>query len=215
MQLYLSSNGLGADPTSLVARSPHAHAFVVLNALDPFDGSRSNALAMEARELASLGYAIDELDLRDYFADHAGLAARLAHAQLVWVAGGNTFVLARAMGASGFPKAIDEPLHAGTLVYAGYSAGAVVAGVDLAGIEVMDDPRPVPPGYPADVLPQALGLIDERVIPHWRSGHAESAAAEHAAGALASRGLAHRCLRDGEALVVREEERRVVGSPYC
>lgn len=213
MRLYLSSNGLGSDPSFLRAAASGARALVVLNALDGFDGSRRGALALEAADLARLGYEVDELDLRSTVTHPDRLASRLGDAQLVWVAGGNTFVLARAMAASGFAAAVHGPLVSGALVYAGYSAGAVVAGPDLAGIECMDDPDLVPDGYDAAVLPQALGLVAERIIPHFRSGHAESARAERAAAALTAGGLAHRRLRDGEALLVDAGGARLVGWP--
>jgi peptidase E len=87
--------------------------------------------------------------------------------------------------------------------YGGYSAGSCVAGPDLQGIDLMDDPAVLPEGYPPAAEPECLRLVPYRIVPHWRSDHPETEAAERAAAYLAGKGLPHRCLRDGEAVSVR------------
>ena len=69
--------------------------------------------------MRSLGFDAEELDLRTYFHGGGDLRGRLETYALVWVVGGNAFVLARAMTAAGFAAAARETLR----VYAGYSAG--------------------------------------------------------------------------------------------
>ena len=83
-----------------------------------------------------------------------------------------------------------------------HSAGACVAGPDLQGIDLVDDASAVPPGYSAAIEPRCLDLIPFRIVPHWRSEHPESELVESAAVHLDAEGLSHRCLRDGQALVV-------------
>jgi dipeptidase E len=106
------------------------------------------------------------------------------------------------MHAAHFGEAIARPLDAGTLTYAGYSAGACVAGPDLRGIDLMDEPERVPDGHVADWKPVTLGLVPYRIVPHWQSDHLEAADAERARLWLEQAGLEHRCLRDGGAIVV-------------
>jgi len=199
MRLYLSSYRLGSRAGALRwAGSGAGRALVVMNALDGYGAGRSRSWRREEADLAALGYAADELDLRD----PGDLEACLAETDLLWVVGGNAFVLARAMTAAGFGDALRSAWATRDhVVYGGYSAGACVAGPDLAGIELMDDPDAHDPDAPT-VRAQALGLIPERIVPHWRSDHPESPAAERAARHLAHLGLPHRTLRDGDDLLV-------------
>lgn len=177
-------------------------AGIVLNALDQFGDSRDRDLAREMYTLERLGYAVQELDLRDFFEDRFRLRVRLRDFDLVWALGGNSFVLARAMTQSGFVDAVRHRLADESFAYGGYSAGACVAGPDLQGIDLVDDASMVPPGYSAAVEPRCLDLIPFRIVPHWRSEHPESELVESAAVHLDAEGLSHRCLRDGQALVV-------------
>jgi dipeptidase E len=71
----------------------------------------------------------------------------------------------------------------------------------LTGIELIDDPLAVPPGYDPETVWEGLGLVDFTIVPHCRSAHPESAAAEAAARHLAARRLPFRALRDGEVVV--------------
>ncbi len=130
---------------------------------------------------------------------------------LVWVLGGNAFVLARAMTASGFGEALVSAMDRG-LVYAGYSAGACVAGPDLRGIHLMDPADDLPPGYDGTMPAHSLGLVPFRIVPHWRSDHPETARADAAVGWLAQHSLEYRALRDGEVVLVDDHGRAEVRS---
>lgn len=207
MRLFLSSWYLraGQRPSALRPAGGSGRAGIVLNALDEFGPTRDRSLDRELRPLADLGYACDELDLRRYFGETEALAGRLAELDLVWAVGGNSFVLARAVAASGFVDAVHMRLADPAFVYGGYSAGSCLAGPDLAGIDLVDDPTVIPDGYPSGAEPRCLGLIPFRILPHWRSGHPESAAIDRAEADLAGKGLAYRCLRDGQAFVVTDD----------
>lgn len=212
MRLYLSSEGVGSSPEALRAHEPGAAAWVILNALDPYGAARAGELAHQRACLAALGYAADELDLRDFEDRSEDLATALAGVSLVWVAGGNTFALARAMTRSGFRSALLPQWERTDFRYGGYSAGAVVAGPDLAAIDRVDDVTVLDNASGREEV-ETLGLLPFRVIPHWRSPNPESAAIDRVVDVLTESGLAHRCLSDGEALVVDGESVEVVGSP--
>lgn len=221
MRLYLSSLGIGDRAGSLLTllgghSAAGIRAAIIENALDAVSTEARDIYRREAydpaHELASLGIAGTPLDLRDHFSDPDGLRARLSQFDLVWVTGGNAFVLRRAMKQSGFDDVITDMLERDEIVYGGFSAGAVVAAPDLEGIHLMDDPDEVPAGYGAEVVWDGLGLIDHAVVPHYRSPHPESAAADLAVRHLMSRGLRYRALRDGEA-IVWIEDRRVSVAP--
>ncbi|MEU6343652.1 Type 1 glutamine amidotransferase-like domain-containing protein [Streptomyces sp. NPDC046977] len=204
MRLLLSSWFLTPDsrPSALPSTFRTGRAGIVLNALDEYGGSRARDYARECRTFETFGYACEELDFRNYFSAPKELPKRLADLDLVWVLGGNAFVLARAMTQAGLRDALQEQLHRPEFTYGGYSAGACVAGPDLQGIDLIDDPTVLPDGYPPTTSPECLRLLPYRIVPHWRSNHPETEGAERAAAHLAESGLPHRCLRDGEAVNV-------------
>jgi len=115
--------------------------------------------------------------------------------------GGNAFLLRRAMRQSGFDRIAPDLIRAGKLIYGGWSAGAVVAGPNLKGIELMDAPDQVAAGYDSAVVWDGLGLIGFHLIPHYESGHAESPAADKVAMYLLDEALPYRTMRDGDVLI--------------
>ena len=211
--LYLSSYRLGSDPAAIVATQVDARAGLVFNAHDGYP-SRLRTWDDECADITALGYACEELDLRDYWAAPPGdLTKTLARLELVWVVGGNTFVLAKAMTLAGFGVALVDARQLGNLSYGGYSAGSCVVGPDLVGIDLMDEPDLVPDGYPADAEAAGLALVPFRIVPHVDSDHEESGLAAVALAHLERTGLAFRPLRDGQALVVRDGAVSVAGVP--
>jgi dipeptidase E len=209
MRLYLSSYRIGERAGSLLALlGSGKRAAIVGNALDNISPTARAIFRDEVydphAELRALGLETEELDLRRYFGNPRALETALAGFDLVWVMGGNAFILRRAMKQSGFDDVIVDMLDRDEIVYGGFSAGAVMAAPTLRGIELMDDPTEVPPGYDPEVVWDGLGLIDYSIVPHFRSPHPESAAAERAVRHMMSRGMRYRALRDGEVIVWTE-----------
>lgn len=209
MRLYLSSYRLGDRAGSLLALlGSGKRTAIIANALDSISPTARAIYRDEVHdphaELGDLGLATEELDLRRYFGQPDALRDKLKGLDLVWVTGGNAFVLRRAMKQSGFDDVIVDMLERDDIVYGGFSAGAVVAAPTLRGIELMDDPAEVPAGYETEPTWEGLGLIDFSIVPHFRSPHPESAAAERAVRHMCSRGMRYRALRDGEVIVWTE-----------
>ncbi|MCU1504973.1 MAG: serine peptidase [Ilumatobacteraceae bacterium] len=212
MKLYLSSYRLGNEPAALrTLVGGGVRAAIVLNACDAFEYPRF-IWSREYADISGLGFDAVELDLREYFGDPTGLSEAICGIDLLWVVGGNTFVLARAMSAAGFVDVVTQPLQAGTLTYAGYSAGAGVTTPGWEVIELMDDPNALPIGYPSIDRPPTLAWVPWRIVPHWRSDHPESALADQAVEALLTAELPFRTLRDGHAIVVDGGDEHIVGT---
>jgi dipeptidase E len=233
MRLYLSSYRVGDRAGSLLAllsggpeklqtfpdkthdqtRRDGKRAALIENALDLCTEDARETHRRDiydpAAELASLGISATRLDLRAYFGRTEALAGELANYDLVWVIGGNTFVLRRAMKASGFDDVITGMLDKDMIVYGGFGAGAVAAAPSLRGMQMFDDAEDVPAGYDAETVWDGLGLIDHAIVPHYRSPHPEAAAAERATRHLSGHGLRYRALRDGEVIVWTENRRRM------
>lgn len=203
MKLYLSSYHLGDYGEDLVRLTGHVRkACVINNALDflPDDDRRQIRDGIE--ELEALGFEAEDLDLREYAGRTDALQAVLSQCRLVWLRGGNSFILRRAMKASGFDAAARPLIEANELVYGGYSAGAVVATPTLHGIELVDHPDVAPTGYDPTTPWDGMGLVAYSIAPHYRSNHPESAAVEAVVEYFETHRMDYRTLRDGEVIIV-------------
>jgi dipeptidase E len=152
-------------------------------------------------EFQALGLEPSEVDLRAHFGDAPSLRQRLKSYDLVWVMGGNSFVLRRAMKQSGFDNVVRDLLDIDAIAYGGYAAGAVVAGPNLRGLELMDDPFELPEGYDEPLIWSGLGLTPFAIVPHYRSRHPEAASAEKVVSYMRARRTRYRALSDGEVIV--------------
>ncbi|MBQ0905444.1 Type 1 glutamine amidotransferase-like domain-containing protein [Micromonospora sp. U21] len=194
MRLYLSSFRTGAHPDRLLALTGGRRTALIPNALDALPtGVRDNALRRDLDDLHELGLDVATVDLRE-----PGAVARLAEHDIIWVRGGNVFVLRRVLADTGADSALLDLLHGDALVYGGYSAGACVLADDLSGLARVDDPAAV-----ADPLTTGLGLLDRPFVPHVRSpGHPETSQCNAVSAAYDAAGEPHWALRDGEVLLV-------------
>ncbi len=233
MRLYLSSFRTGYHPECLISMSGlPARAVVIANAMDDAPTElRGDGVKREIGALGDLGVEAVELDLRDYFADgkerRAGQQRRddgkrqrddgqhlrddrqlqddLASYELAWLRGGNVFMLRYALARSGGDVALLRLLAADELVYAGYSAGACVLAPSLRGLETVDDAGAVSRYYGEEPIWDGLGVLDYALVPHCDSpDHPENAGLELVAERYQAAGIAHRKLRDGQALVIRD-----------
>lgn len=204
MRLYPSSFRMGDHPEHLVALAGEgARAAVIANAMDDAaEHIRQQAVDRELRALAELGFRAGELDLRGYSGDPAGLRAELAGHDLLWVRGGNTFMLRYAWHRVG-DDVLPGLLGRDTLAYGGYSAGACVLAPSLRGLETVDDAGAVLRAYGAEPVWEGLGVLQHAIVPHCKSpDHPESAACDAVAEYYQAAGIPHVTLRDGQALVI-------------
>ncbi len=171
MRLYLSSFGLGSAPESLLRLlGGGRRAAVILNAVDAkTPEKRAVSLTQEMDTLRTLGLESTEVDLRDYF--ERPLGAALASFDLLWVRGGHTFVLRRALRQSGADEAIVGLLREDRVVYGGFSAAVAVLGPSLRGVELVDGPDDPPEGYAPETVWEGLGVLPYGVAPHYKSDH--------------------------------------------
>jgi dipeptidase E len=211
MRMYLSSFRIGDRPDRLLALlggQDSAEVAVIANAMDaqPQD-ERMAGVEREAGALTALGLRPTELDLRTFFDQpHQAIADVLARFPLLWVRGGNVFMLRYALARSGADTALTALIRKDAVVYAGYSAGPCVLAPSLRGLEHCDDPYVVPTTYGEPVIWDGLGILDYAVVPHIDSpGHPESQALGVVAANYHAAGIAHRTLRDGQALVIDGE----------
>ena len=204
MRLYLSSFRLGDQPEQLLGLlTGDGPVAVVANAMDraPFD-VRAAGVVRELNDLRSLGLDAVELDLRAYWDNPDGLGAALAEHRMLWVRGGNTFVLRVAMSRAGADDVFTDLLRRDALVYAGYSAGCCVLAPSLGGLELVDPPAGVTTAYGLEPQWDGLGLLPFAIVPHFRSDHPERELVEALYVHYTNTGVPHRTLSDGDALII-------------
>lgn len=164
MKLFLSSLGIpepralmdlvGVKGTVKVASIRDAWGPYGLDRQKEFDGYAT-------AQLQSINAEHSVVNLADYENDQSGLMNALSGFDLIWIHGGNTFVLNYSIQKSGFGNVIRKLLDEG-IAFGGDSAGAVIACPTLHGIELVDDSSVAP-----EVLYNGLNLISFGIIPHW------------------------------------------------
>ncbi|WP_149361990.1 Type 1 glutamine amidotransferase-like domain-containing protein [Lolliginicoccus suaedae] len=205
MKLFLASYRLGGAGTALARLVPAPrHAVVIANAADAWPAAaRAWAVRSEIEMLATIGITARELDLREHIGDPGGVREILDRSSLVWLRGGNTFVLRSRLAQSGADSIITDLVRSGSIVYGGYSAGATIAAPSLEGIEWCDDPAEVVQECGIPAAWSGLGLVPFRIVPHYRSpGHENPERIEALAQHYARAGIDFRALPDSEVIVI-------------
>jgi dipeptidase E len=211
MKLYLSSYKLGQKTDQLkvlLSRASKKVAYIS-NALDWSSDleRRKNGEQSDIEQLESLGVGVEleKLDLREYFNKENELKMTIMEFGVIWVCGGNAFVLRQAMKLSGLDNILLElSATRADMLYGGYSAGVCVLGPTLRGIHIMDPPSERPYGDYATVW-EGLGILDYVIVPHFESDHPDSEPADKAADYLRKHEIPFRTLRDGEVIIVDDQ----------
>lgn len=206
MKLYLSSFRVGNDTDGfkdLVGKNG-AKVAVIDNALDfsTDHKRRADSLQYEFDSMKSLGFIPEHIDLREYFDTPDKLVQDLSGFDVVWVRGGNTFILRKAMEKSGFREVIDTLIKTNRLVYAGYSAGICVLAPSLRGVELVDNPNVEADGYDSEIIWDGYGLIDFYPIVHYDSDHPESHLVDEELAHIQAAGIKYKTLRDGDVIII-------------
>lgn len=163
MKLYLSSHRV-PNLTALLELtgkpSQDVRLALIPNAKDYYAGKARAFKRRQSREyFEMLGFKVSVIDLTQ-FDNGEDLKAALSNFDIVWATGGNTFILRYEMRRSGFDEIITSLLDEGA-VYGGESAGAIVAGNSLDGVEYADEPD-----FAEEVIKYGLKLTNHFVLPH-------------------------------------------------
>lgn len=163
MKLYLSSYRV-PTPNDLFALLPkppeQCRVAVIPNAKDyKLPEERWLKIDELVNDLGKLGFSCEVIDLRDYDAGDQ-IYNVLKDFDVLWLAGGNSFVLRAEMRRSGLDTIINKLLDEGK-IYCGESAGAIVAGLTLQGSELGDEPQ-----LADQIIWEGLGLTERIIAPH-------------------------------------------------
>ncbi|TSD93942.1 peptidase [Skermania sp. ID1734] len=199
MRLFLASFRFGAHQDRFLDLVGGAgRAAVIANACDAWPPrARASAVKSDIVPLRTSGFEVDEVDLRT-----GPTAGELARYDVVWVRGGNTFVLRAQLLLSGADTVLAKLIRDDAIVYAGYSAGACVMCPSLDGLESMDDPEQVPNVCGIDPVLDGLALVDRPIIPHC----GEEPEADELAQHYRETGVAHWALTDEQVVLINNAE---------
>ena len=151
-----------------------------------------------------MGLEVEKLDLRDYFNQGDRLKKDIKKYGVIWVRGGNVFVLRQAMKLSGLDNLlINYTRIRQNLLYGGYSAGICVLGPTLRGLELVDSLLYKPYQQLLQTIWQGLGIINYTIIPHCKSNHPESATIDSVVAYYKSHKLPFKTLKDGEVIIIK------------
>ncbi|WP_280427248.1 Type 1 glutamine amidotransferase-like domain-containing protein [Nocardia brasiliensis] len=211
MRLFLSSYRFGAHYDRLAALvGEPGRVALIPNACDAWPELWESAIISDIVPLRRLGYEPETVDLRDFVGRPAELERTLAEFPLLWVRGGNTFVLRAQFARSGADVVLPRLLAADALVYAGYSAGACLLTPDLHGLESSDDPAEVQPTCGIEPRWDGLRLVQQRIVPHIASPTDPLGLCDRLAESYRAEGIPHWALTDDDAIVVDGDRTEVL-----
>lgn len=207
MKFYLSSFKIGNEKHKLLELTKNGNRKVayINNALDfatDLERKRQSDSA-DISDLKRLGFDVDLLDLQQYFHKSNDLKEKLHHYDVIWVRGGNTFVLAQAMRLSGFYEIIRTYYkNSKDIVYGGYSAGICILAPTLKGLQLVDDPFQKPYGEEYQTIWDGLHILDYAIAPHYQSDHKESSDIENVIEYMIDHQIPFKTLSDGEVIII-------------
>ena len=208
MHLFLSSYRAGQYPDRLKEFFSDPQIAVLTNAKDYKTSRERKESVDEVLDFfRDLKFQAVEIDLRPYFGKPQMAIKELSKYKSFWVAGGNTFVLRKALKYSGVDNWLLNKVHQDELRYGGESAGAVLATPTFTGVQFGDDPDIIPKGYGSETLWKGLGFVPYHIVPHYKS---EWLGAEDMIKALRHKELAYRTLTDDQVIIVDGDKEEIL-----
>ncbi len=189
--------------TRLVGKKPKGITVACIENAADVVGPLKDRLPGFRTPLQEHGYQLEQVDLRDWQSKRERLREKLESKDVIWLGGGNTFYLRWLLRETGADEIITGLVRNGK-VYAGWSAGAIVAGPTLRYFDGMEDMKSVP-----EVIRDGLNLIDVVVVPH-RDNDMFAKAAHEANESLSQVGFSTVFLADDQVYVVNGDERKVL-----
>jgi dipeptidase E len=173
MRLFLSSYRAGKhDDKLLEFLNGINDVGVITNAKDyKTPEGRAQRVGESFDFFKSLGVQPTEIDLRPYF-HKDGADKLLDKHRFIWLAGGNVFLLRRALKYTGLDKSLRDKVTPDKIILGGESAGAIIVGPTLKYSEVdtdEDSPNYIPAGYDKEAIWSGLNLVDFVPVPHYQT----------------------------------------------
>ncbi len=159
MNIFLTSQASNVlkKIASLLPKKPNEYKVVFIpTAAKPY--ADAPWMYTDKNELIALGFLVEDLELDS--ASPEQVKASVEAADIIFVAGGNTFYLLEKAKESGFDGVVKESVAKGK-IYIGSSAGSVLAAPDIKYVELFDDPEKA-----SLENTHGLGLVSFAILPH-------------------------------------------------
>jgi len=206
MKFYLSSYKIGNETDILKTLIPknNKKTAYISNALDFSDDldRRKKSEQSDIDDLRKLDLEVEIVDLRNYFGKKKELEIKINQFGVIWVRGGNTFVLRQAMKISGFDEILKKIINNEQVLYGGYSAGVCVLGPSLKGLELVDFPDIKPYKNQNETIWDGLNILNYSVVPHYKSNHPESEKMNLVVEYMIENKILFKVLKDGEVIII-------------
>jgi len=174
MRLFLSSYRAGKHSKKLLELVGEGAEFAYISNSKDYQTADERKAKIEENFVwwRSIGLKPFEVDLRPYF-DKSGAEEILSDYNFIWLAGGNVFLLRRALSYSGVDKYLYDAVRKNEVILGGESAGAIIMGPTLKYSEVENDledsQRYAPEPYKEEVIWDGLDLVNYVPVPHYKS----------------------------------------------
>lgn len=173
------------------------------NATDVIEGAEYWVPGMR-QPLIGRGYQVETIDLRKWLQQTEALFEKLQSKDVIWLCGGHTYYLRWILKESGADNIIKQLVAEGK-IYAGWSAGAIMAGPTTRFFNLMgDDPADAP-----ERIDEGLNLTNTVIVPHMDNTDF-AAGATHANEALKNAGYQTVPLNDDQACIIIGNELTVL-----
>lgn len=172
MKLFISSYRAGKHDNDLQAFVGKINKVgVITNAKDWKTKERKIGLEDNFNWWRLIGLEPTEIDLRPYF-HRPGAEKIVEKFDFVWLAGGNVFLLRRALKYSGIDKYLGNKVRRKEVILGRESADAIIMGPTLKYSETEeneDNPNYIPKLYEKQVIWGGLDLINYVTVPHYKT----------------------------------------------
>lgn len=217
MRLFLASQDFGTFASTLrELANTNLKVLMITNARDYRPESYIKELiARKQRLFKGAGFEAEALDLRRFFREPEKLQSTIETRQpgTIYALGGNAFLLAVAMRLSGMDGLLRDYLCRDQLVYAGGSAGAMMAAPNLQvyNCDTLPDNSAsiVREVYDTPPVFDGLGLIDKYIVPHYDVAE-RADAVDYYEQQITQIGGEAILLRDADVYVVDGEETKLL-----
>lgn len=155
-------------------------------------------------ELRNTGFEVEKIELRQFFYKEKELEEKLKNFGLIWVRGGNEFVLRQAMRLSGLENILKKFQKEKTnIVYGGYGAGITIIGPTLKGIELIEDIEQKPYPVLRYTIWEGIGLIDYQIVPHHDKENPGVSGMNELIEYYEENEIKYKTLKDGEVIIIK------------
>lgn len=156
----------------------------------------------DRNKLKEKGFNVKDVDIKGKTEQE--LLQELKDADIIFVAGGNTFYLLEKARESGFDRTAKEFVEKG-VIYVGSSAGATLAGPNIEPVKPFDDPSEAPSLKSFE----GLNLVDFIILPHFGE-EKDKQKYEEIVREYSEKGYKVIPLTDNQAVIVEGYEYKIV-----